>query len=115
MRTPMNHKSELPPQPWFEERRRMVCWADPRSLETKAYLDRYWHFQRAFRSASAQLLAGKLDVEFPPSAFRPVTRDSPLCGLHPQQNHSEQRRLLLRLVQLYLRAHLPLRGLLISG
>jgi hypothetical protein len=73
-RIPLNHKTELPPQPWFEDRRRMVCWSDPRSPETKAYLDRYWDFQRTFRCASEQLLAGKLDVEFPPGAFRPVTR-----------------------------------------
>jgi hypothetical protein len=72
MRVPLNHKTELPPQPWFEDRRRMVCWSGPRSPETKAYLARYWHFQHTFRSASALLLSGKLDAEFPPGSFRPV-------------------------------------------
>jgi hypothetical protein len=70
---PLDHRSELPPQPWFEERRRMICWADPRDPETRTYVERYWAFQRAFRCASAAFREGHLDAEFPPFAFRPIT------------------------------------------
>jgi hypothetical protein len=70
--TPLDRRTALPPQPWFEQRRRMICWADARAPETRAYLDRYWAFQRAFREASAALRAGQLTAPFPPWSFRPV-------------------------------------------
>ena len=73
LQIPLNYKSELPVQPWFENRRRMICWSDPKADETKSYLKRYWRFQREFRAASDAFLAGDLTVEFPPGAFRPVT------------------------------------------
>ena len=49
----------------------MVFWAQRIATQTKAYLDRYWAFQRAFRAASVALLTGDLTVAFPPGAFRP--------------------------------------------
>ena len=70
--TPLDCRTALPPQPWFEQRRRMICWADARAPETRTYLDRYWAFQRAFREASAALRAGQLTAPFPPWSFRPV-------------------------------------------
>ena len=70
---PLDCRSDLPPQPWFEKRHHMICWADPRSPEVQDYLERYWEFQNAFRQASAAFLNGELNVEFPPGAFRPVT------------------------------------------
>jgi hypothetical protein len=84
MAVPLDHQSELPPQPWFEERRRMICWADPRSPETRAYLERYWAFQREFRAASAAFRDGELDAQFPPGAFRPIT----CCVPSPQEDGS---------------------------
>jgi hypothetical protein len=73
MQIPLIQRSELPPQPWFEDRRRMICWADPRAPETRDYLDRYWAFQRAFRAASTAFREGELGTDFPPGAFRPIT------------------------------------------
>jgi len=66
-------RSALPPPPWFEKRRRMICWADRWALETVQYLQRYWEFQRAFREASRLFLAGELDAPFPLGAFRPCS------------------------------------------
>jgi hypothetical protein len=76
MKASRERRSKLPAQPWFEDRHHMICWADPRSAETQAYLSRYWAFQRAFRSASAAFRAGSLDIDFPAGAFRPVTHRS---------------------------------------
>lgn len=64
-------RSTLPRPPWFERRRRMICWADRRAPATRAYLQRYWEFQRAFRIASKAFLLGELDAPFPPGCFRP--------------------------------------------
>lgn len=61
----------LPEPPWFERRRRMICWADRRARETVRYLRRYWEFQREFREASREFLAGDLTAAFPLGAFRP--------------------------------------------
>ncbi len=69
--TPRETRSALPCPPWFEKRRRMICWADRWAQETRAYLKRYWAFQRAFREASRRFLEGELDAPFPPGAFRP--------------------------------------------
>jgi REP element-mobilizing transposase RayT len=72
-RIPRSHRQEIPPPPWFEERRRMICWAHPRAEETLAYMQRYWQFQHAFRQASFLLRSGQVNVVFPPGAFRPLT------------------------------------------
>lgn len=77
MRTPRNRRSELPRPPWFEERRRMICWSSHKAPETQAFLRRYWEFQDAFQRASERLRAGNMGVKFPPGAFRPVTYTSP--------------------------------------
>lgn len=69
--SPRTRRSALPAPPWFTARRRLICWANHAALETRRYLRRYWSFQERFRKASRRLLAGELDVEFPPSAFRP--------------------------------------------
>ena len=61
----------VPKPPWFEERQRMICWANPNAPEVKAYVQQYWAFQRAFREASDKYLAGDDTVVFPPGAFRP--------------------------------------------
>lgn len=66
-------RSPLPRPPWFEKRRRMICWADHCARETQQYLRRYWEFQKAFQEASRSLLAGRLDAAFPTGAFRPCT------------------------------------------
>ncbi len=68
-----DRKSDLPPLPWFEDRRAMICWADPREPETQAHLTAYWEFQDAYSEASRRFRRGELTVEFPPGAFRPVT------------------------------------------
>ena len=65
-------RRRLPRPPWFEERRRMIFWAAPNATETRAYLDRYWDFQRAYRTASAAYRAGDFGAAFPPGAFRPM-------------------------------------------
>ena len=75
--TPLDHTTELPPPPWFEERKRLVCWADPRAPETRDYLDRYWAHQRAHTEASKLYRGGDLAVRFPPSSFRPLIFEPP--------------------------------------
>lgn len=77
LHTSRETRSALPPQPWFEKRRRMICWASRMSRETIVYLQRYWEFQRAFREASRRFLAGHLDVPFPEGAFRPCSTVRP--------------------------------------
>lgn len=71
LQIPRETRSALPSPPWFEKRRRMICWADRWADATKRYLQRYWAFQRSFREASKRFLEGELDVAFPPGAFRP--------------------------------------------
>ncbi len=71
LRVSRESRSALPPPPWFENRRRMICWASRWARETQEYLQRYWEFQRAFREASRSFLAGRLDAPFPANAFRP--------------------------------------------
>jgi hypothetical protein len=71
-RVRVDRRTALPPQPWFEERRRMmICWADPRKGKTRAYLQRYWECQRAFRIVSVAFRSGTWDAAFPAGAFRP--------------------------------------------
>ena len=73
MLVPLNCRTKLPPQPWYLDRRRMVCWADPRDERTMAYLADYWAFQSAFTQASRAFRAGDFTAQFPVGAFRPVT------------------------------------------
>lgn len=67
---PRETRSKLPPQPWFEKRRRMIVWG-ALTEATRIYLKKYWTFQRAFREASRRFCAGEIDVSFPAGAFRP--------------------------------------------
>ena len=69
--TSRQRRSALPTPPWYETRRRLICWANRAALETRRYLKRYWSFQERFREASRRLLAGELGTEFPPGSFRP--------------------------------------------
>ena len=70
LETPRETRRALPPQPWFEKRRRMIVWTKI-AAATLEYLHRYWAFQRAFREASRRFCAGETRVTFPPWAFRP--------------------------------------------
>jgi hypothetical protein len=67
----ISQRSALPGQPWFEDRRRMIVWDDLRDPAVRAYLDRYWTFQHAFRAAADRWRDGEQDVLFPPAAFWP--------------------------------------------
>ncbi len=71
-RTPRNTRRSLPKPPWWEERRRMICWADPKAKATREYVARYWAFQAAFRQASDACKAGLTTPAFPAGAFRPA-------------------------------------------
>ena len=73
----LKHRSDLPPPPWFEQRKRLICWADPRAPETREYIDRYWAHQRAHAAASKTYCAGDRTVVFPPSSFRPLVYEPP--------------------------------------
>ena len=73
MLVPLDYVTKLPPQPWYQDRRRMVCWADPRDERTQAYLADYWAFQSAFTQASRAFRTGDVSAQFPIGAFRPVT------------------------------------------
>lgn len=64
-------RNALPPLPWFEERKKMIFWANPQAPETKAYVRAYWWHQICFRIAAGQLKNGVLDVVFPRGCFRP--------------------------------------------
>ena len=77
MRAARHKRTSLPRLPWFEKRKAMPCWADPRDPETVEYLQSYWAFQRAFAEASRALKAGEADVEFPPLAFAPIRYRAP--------------------------------------
>jgi hypothetical protein len=68
---PRDHTSDLPAQPWFEKRKRMICWGNPSDPEVCEFIDRYWSFQRAFRAASRAYREGDLAAAFPAHAFRP--------------------------------------------
>ena len=71
MRQERRRARPVPRPPWWEGRRRMVCWSKPGSAETRAYVERYWSFQWAFREASKAYLGGDETVEFPEGAFKP--------------------------------------------
>jgi REP element-mobilizing transposase RayT len=70
-RTSRMTRGESPQPPWYVLRRRMIAWDDPAAPEVRQLKKRYWEFQQAFRVASDRLLAGELDVAFPPGSFRP--------------------------------------------
>ena len=67
--------AKLPPNPpWYKKRRRMiVAWANRFAQEVRDYVLGYWAFQFEFRDASKAFRNGKLDVEFPSGAWRPVS------------------------------------------
>ena len=69
--TPRERRSELPRPPWYEGRRKMIVWAARFADATRAYLRRYWEFQRSFREASRRLRDGEITARFPSGAFRP--------------------------------------------
>lgn len=58
---------------WEERRRQLTAWAGRAATATKAYLVRYWEFQRAFRKASVACLRGDRNVTFPENSWIPVT------------------------------------------
>ena len=68
---PLEHMTKLAPLPWFEKRRRMICWADPRDSATQSHVA-YWHFQDAFTAASEAYRQGDVNAEFPPRSYCPV-------------------------------------------
>ncbi len=68
-----NLRRDLPKPPWWEDRRRMICWANPKAEQTREYVARYWRFQRAFREAAIELRNGRVDPVFPPGAFKPTS------------------------------------------
>ena len=57
--------------PWFESRRRMICWADPRDPVVTAYNQAYRYFQGDFRAASRAWRGGSEQPCFPDGAFLP--------------------------------------------
>jgi REP element-mobilizing transposase RayT len=69
---PRSHITKLAPLPWFEKRRRMICWADRRHESTKRYIADYWRFQDAFSAASEAYRNGDVKAAFPPRSFCPV-------------------------------------------
>ena len=71
MNMPLETKSELPPQPWWTERRRMVCWAHPADPIVHAYNKRYRAFQRGFRESSDDYLEWREHRPFPDGCFLP--------------------------------------------
>jgi len=77
MRVSRERRTALPKPPWFEKRKRMICWADPHAEEVRAYLRAYWDFQLAFKTASRRFKDGALDTVFPARAFRPSYRPPP--------------------------------------
>ncbi len=82
LKTPRRHSRPMAAPPWFEDRRKMICWADPAEQETRDYLDGYWSFQHEFREASDAFRGGNLTVEFPhhsfsPSLYRPPPEPAP--------------------------------------
>jgi hypothetical protein len=76
-------RSEIPPPPWFEQRRRLIVWDAQLHPDVIAYRERYWEFQERFRSAAEKWKQGTLTAVFPPGAFRPGLA-RPVA--HPLQN-----------------------------
>lgn len=76
-RVSLHRRTSLPAPPWFEHRRRMICWDNPRRPEVQAFLARYWIFQEAFRAASDLFCGGNRMAEFPDGAFKPPSYSPP--------------------------------------
>lgn len=71
LKVPRSVRWSMPKIPWFQERRRMIVWADPKAPETLAYRQKYAAFQEAFRAAADDYLAGNANALFPAGSFRP--------------------------------------------
>ncbi len=71
LQTPLDRISQLPALPWYEQRRRMICWANRRHPATKRFIALYWKFQDDFLSASAAYRAGDIAAPFPLRSFLP--------------------------------------------
>lgn len=72
MSVPLSHISKLTPLPWYQKRRRMICWADPRDASTQRYVAEYWCFQHEFAAASEAYREGDVTAAFPPRSYCPV-------------------------------------------
>lgn len=66
----LHERGTMPKLPWWEQRRRMILWAEHDAPESREYLRAYWAFQRAYREASSRYAAGEL-AHFPPNCFWP--------------------------------------------
>ncbi len=73
----------LPCAPWWEDRRRLIAWADPRAPETRSYLRGYWAFQREFATASSRWCRGDERAVFPDDSFRPGRFEPPSTASPP--------------------------------
>lgn len=62
---------QLPKPPWWQERRRLICWSHSKAIATREYLKHYWEFQRSFRHASDRWMRNELPATFPAASFRP--------------------------------------------
>ncbi len=71
IRTPLERRTDLPQVPWFQRRRRMICWADGREPQAREYIAAHWQFQRAYRAASIRFREEDTGIEFPEWAFLP--------------------------------------------
>lgn len=69
-KTRRTQRRPLPKLPWWEDRKRMICWSSPNSPEAAAYINRYWDFQNSFRKAAKQFALGQPAV-FPRGCFAP--------------------------------------------
>jgi REP element-mobilizing transposase RayT len=68
------HRTEPARPPWWERKRRMIVWAAHDAYETRAYLQRYWARQSAFRFASelrreVRDVCGYPELMFSPGRF----------------------------------------------
>jgi len=79
--------TEPPKPPWFEERKRMIVWDDPRKPEVADYLDRYWEHQIKFRTASNRWTTEQMpeaaleEALFPELSFVPGLRPRPIAHM----------------------------------
>ena len=73
----------VPLPDWFEDRKRMIVWDDPRAPAVRTYLDRYGEHQRQFRAASERWLADAKSVgmRFPEVCFIPGRRSRPIAHM----------------------------------
>jgi hypothetical protein len=68
---------------WFEDRRRMIAWDDPRDQHVKAYLARYWEHQVQYRTAAERWRTCEVDspAPFPSICFVPGRRPRPISQM----------------------------------